>query len=150
MANLLADTDKFGESGLGISATKEFQKSDIFEWKDKKYRVIDNIGFGDTNDNIFEEEILLKIGEGIYSAKEGLNQVLFVFKGRFSPEQVETFNRFKKFISESKITKFTTLVRTNFPSFRDEETCKKDEEDLLSEENKDLRETIKSCNVFYI
>ncbi|CAG8780096.1 12874_t:CDS:2, partial [Cetraspora pellucida] len=39
----------------------------------KKYCVIDNIGFGD-NSSLAEEDILFKIGEGIHSAKEGINQ----------------------------------------------------------------------------
>ncbi|CAG8579595.1 5242_t:CDS:2 [Cetraspora pellucida] len=132
LANLLTNTDEFRDG------------------KKVKYRIIDNIGFGDTN-KISEEEILLKIGEGIYSAKEGINQVLFVFAGRFGPEQVVAFDTFKKFISESGITKFTTLVRTNFPNFKDEKACEKDRQDLLKEENKDLRETINSCNgIIYV
>jgi AIG1 family len=154
LANLLADTDKFEVSSLSTSVTKDFQAVE-FEWinedeKKVEYRVIDNIGFGDTN-NISQEDILLKIGEGIYSAKEGISQVLFVFGGRFGPEQIAAFNTFKKFISESGITKYTTLVRTNFPSFKDEEACRKDWQSLLSEENKELRETIKSCNgIIYV
>jgi hypothetical protein len=88
------DDNKFGESSSGTSATKIFQISDVFEYQGKKYRIIDNIGFGDTA-KIAKEDILFKIGEGIYSAKEGISQVLFVFKGRFSPEHVEVFNLFK-------------------------------------------------------
>jgi len=149
LANLLTETDKFEVSSLSTSVTKDFQAVE-FEWEKEggekvKYRIIDNIGFGDTN-NISEEDILLKIGEGIHSAKEGISQVLFVFGGRFGPEQIAAFNAFKTFISESGITKYTTLVRTNFPNFRDEEACKGDRQSLLSEENKELRETIDSCN----
>ncbi|KLL04516.1 MAG: hypothetical protein MRERV_20c045 [Mycoplasmataceae bacterium RV_VA103A] len=147
LANLLANTDKFGESSFSVSETKNFEKSDIFEWQGKQYQVIDNIGFGDST-HISKEDILLKIGEGIHSAEEGINQVLFVFGGRFAPEQVEAFNTFKKFVSESRVTEFTTLVRTKFSKFRDEKACEKDKVSLLSEENKDLREIIKSCNGF--
>ena len=42
-----------------------------------------------------------------------LNQVLFVAKGRFSDEQVIAFNTFKDFISETGITKFTTIAFDN-------------------------------------
>ncbi|CAG8447307.1 9415_t:CDS:10 [Racocetra fulgida] len=113
LASLLANNNEFKESGGGISKTDRFQVS-------KKYRLIDNIGFGDTG-NISEEEIFLEIGEGIHAAKEGINQILFVFKGRFGPEQVEAFKKFKTFISENR-------------------------QSLLSEDNKDLREIIDSCN----
>ena len=124
--------------------TKGFRSSDIFEYLGKKYRIIDNIGFGDTN-NISEEEILLKIGEGIHSAKEGINQILFVFKDRFSPEHVMAVNLFENFISETGITKFTTIVRTNFPKFKKEEECKKDKQALI-DQTKELDQIINSCN----
>src|SRR3954462_579687 len=81
LASLLANNDEFKASSSGTSKTKNFQVSnEPFEYKGKKYRLIDNIGFADT-DNISEEEIFLEIGEGIHAAKEGINQVLFVFKG---------------------------------------------------------------------
>jgi len=147
LANTLSDTsndNKFGEGNAAISQTKDSQKSDEFPWNEKSYRIIDNIGFGDTN-NISEEDILLKIGEGIHSAKEGINQVLFVFGGRFGPEHAAAFNMFKGFISESGITKFTTLVRTNFSNFRNPEKCEADRQDLLKQ-NQELVEIISSCN----
>lgn len=151
LASLLANNDEFKASSSGTSKTKNFQVSnEPFEYKGKKYRLIDNIGFADT-DNISEEEIFLEIGEGIHAAKEGINQVLFVFKGRFGPEQIIAFNKFKSFISESGITKYTTLIRTRFDDFRDSEKCEEDRQSLLSEENKDLRRIIESCNgIIYV
>jgi len=146
LANTLSDKsddNKFGEKSDSFSATKISQKSDIFPWQGKNYCVIDNIGFGDTN-NISKEDILLKIGEGIYSAKEGINQVLFVMGGRFAPEQIEAFNLFKKFISESKITDYTTIVRTNFKDFKNKEKCEEDQKSLLKQ-NRELIGIIKSC-----
>lgn len=147
LANALSSesgSDQFGEEGSSVSVTKGFRSSDIFEYLGKKYRIIDNIGFGDTN-NISEEEILLKIGEGIHSVKEGINQIIFVFKDRFSPEHVMAFNLFENFISETGITKFTTIVRTNFPKFKKEEECKKDKQALI-DQTKELDQIINSCN----
>lgn len=132
LSNVLTDTEEFAEKASSTSVTKNFQKSEVFEWQGKKYRVIDNIGFGDTN-NISEKDILFRIGDGIHSAKEGINQVLFVFKGRFAPEQVAAFNMFKDFIAETGITKFTTLVRTNFEDFETRKACEKDKDDLLGQ-----------------
>jgi len=108
--------------------------------------VIDNIGFGDTN-NVAEEDLLYEIGKGVHSAKEGINQVLFVFKGRFSPEHVSVFDKFKKFISESRITEFTTIVRTHFKDFRSEEKYKADLKKLTNE-SQELNEIINSCKSF--
>jgi AIG1 family len=153
LANLLANTDKFGESSSSTSATKDFQKSDVFKWEFelenkelcvKEYQVIDNIGFGDTDNTISEESILLKIGEGIYSAKEGINQVLFVFDGRFSDEQIAAFNLFKNFVSESKITNYATIVRTRFPNFREEIEWKEDKANLLKQ-RKEVVDIINLC-----
>jgi len=147
LANALSSesgANQFGEKNSSTSATKSFQKSDVFEYQGKKYRIIDNIGFGDTN-NISEEEILLRIGEGIHVAKEGINQVLFVFKDRFSPEHIMAFNLFENFISETGITEFTTIIRTNFPKFKKEEECKKDQQDLIGQ-TKELSKIINSCN----
>lgn len=149
LANVLADTGKFIESSSSTSVTKNFQESEVFEWKVKKYRIIDNIGFGDTN-NISKEDILFKIGDGIHTAKEGINQVLFVFKDRFSPEHKAAFNLFKDFINETGITKFTTLVRTNFPNFRKQEKCQEDKNSLL-DQGQEVIEIIKSCNgIIYV
>ncbi|CAG8453461.1 3903_t:CDS:2 [Ambispora gerdemannii] len=137
------------EKDSSTSITKNFLKSNIFQWQGKKYCVIDNIGF-DTNSNLTKSEILYKIGEGIHSAKEGINQILFVFKGRFSPEQIAVFNLLKDFISEIGITKFTTIVRTSFTNFRNHQKCEEDKWALLSK-SKELSEIINSCNgIIYI
>jgi len=108
--------------------------------------LIDNIGFGDTSkDSIKEEDILKRVGEGIYSAQEGINQILFVVKGRFTEKHIEAFKLFENFISDTGIAKFTTIVKTGFSNFRDPESCKRDKEALIKE-NKELGEIIKSCN----
>ncbi|RHZ35880.1 GTPase [endosymbiont GvMRE of Glomus versiforme] len=150
LANVLTDTSQFAENASSTSVTKNFQPSNVFEYQGKKYRIIDNIGFGDTN-NISEKDILFKVGEGIHSAKEGINQVLFVFKGRFAPEQIAVFNLFKDFVAEAGITSFTTLVRTNFADFRSKEKCQEDKDALFNESNKELGEIINSCNgIIYV
>jgi len=149
LANVLTDTNEFAENASSTSVTKNFQKSKPFEYQGKKYRIIDNIGFGDTN-NISDKDVLFKIGEGINAAKEGVNQVLFVFKGRFAPEQVAAFKLFKDFIAETGITSFTTLVRSNFESFETWKACKKDKDDLLAQ-SQELNNIINSCNgIIYV
>lgn len=91
-----------------------------------------------------------RVGEGIYSSREGINQVLFVFKDKFANEQEAAFKMFKDFIAESGITKFTTLVRTNFPNFRTEQKCQEDKESLLTQ-SQELTEIMISCHdVIYV
>jgi len=146
LANVLTNTNQFKEESASTSITKNFQAIE-FEWekddKKVKYRIIDNIGFGDTA-SLSRDDILFKIGEGIYAAKEGINQVIFVFKGRFASEHVKAFNLFKDFIDETGIAEFTTLVRTNFENFRTRSRREEDQKSLL-EQNKEIVETVKSC-----
>ncbi|CAG8678663.1 5344_t:CDS:2, partial [Cetraspora pellucida] len=111
LANTLSDNDQFEEGGHSTN----------------------------TN-NITKEDILHEIGRGIHAAKEGINQILFVFKDRFSEEQVIVFNMFKDFIAESEITEIVTLVRTNFPNFRNPQKCEDDRKNLINESNKNLSE----------
>jgi hypothetical protein len=152
LANVLSDTtgsNKFGEGSASTSMTKNFQKGKPFEYQGKKYRIIDNIGFGDTA-KISKEDILFKIGEGIHSVEEGINQILFVFKGRFAPEHVKVFNVFKEFVAETGIAEFTTLVRTNFVNFRSPGKCEEDRKILLAQ-SPELIEIVESCNnVIYV
>ncbi|RHZ35956.1 GTPase [endosymbiont GvMRE of Glomus versiforme] len=143
LANVLTDTNQFRAEGFSTSITEIFKKSEIFEWQGKKYCVIDNIGFGDTSD-LSKEDLLYRIGQGIYSARQGINQILFVFKGRFSDKQIIAFNLFKDFVSESGITKFTTIIRTKFENFKEPQECIRDWQNMLTQ-NRELNEIINSC-----
>ena len=70
--------------------------------------------------------------------------------GRFTPEEAETFNILKEILFDEEITKFTTIVRTNFPKFRKKEECSKDLQ-ILIEESKTIKEIIESCNgIIYV
>jgi len=114
-----------------------------------KYRVIDNIGFNDTN-KLTIADILREIGKGINSAENRINQILFVIGGKFNDDQVKAFNLFKDFIAETGITKFNTIVRTNFPNFKDPKRREEDRDSLLAE-NEEIREIIGSCNdIIYV
>ena len=151
------NTNNFKSAEGTTSVTKIYEKSKPFSWKfneeDKeeyKYCVIDNIGLGDTGGKDFVEQILYRIGEGIKKVDGELNQILFTFKGRFDSCQIEMFNLFKEFINESEITKFVTIVVTNFKNYSNTKKREEDKEELLAG-NKDIRELIKSCNdVIYI
>lgn len=77
--------------------------------------------------------------------------MFFVFKDRFSESQKIAFNLFKDFIAETGITKFTTLVRTNFEDFEDPRKCEGDRQSLLTQTTELIKEIINSCNnVIYV
>ncbi|CAG8449670.1 7718_t:CDS:2 [Cetraspora pellucida] len=126
LANVLAGEEICKESAGGSSETRSCKISNF------------KSGFS-------EEVILYEIGKSIYAAKEGIDQVFFVFRGRFSQEQIKNFKLFEKLILESGITKFTTLVRSNFEDFRNSQECENDRQALLKE-SAVIREIIESCN----
>ncbi|PKK61278.1 hypothetical protein RhiirC2_760900, partial [Rhizophagus irregularis] len=75
------------------------------------------IGVGGTKQST--ENTLFKIAEGILSMPEGLNHVLYVIDGRFTEEEISTFNMITDSIFKSGILDYVTIVRTKFSNFRD-------------------------------
>jgi len=109
-----------------------------------KYRIIDTPGLGDTK--LTKIETLQEIAKVYDKVKDGLSQILFVNNGKFTPEEIETYNILKEILFDENITKYTTIVRTNFDSFDDERKCKEDIQSLLLENNKTITEMIESCS----
>src|SRR6185312_11930188 len=107
-----------------------------------KYRVIDTIGIGDTK--LDEKEVLNKIAEAAHAVEGGINQVLFVTSVRFTKEEIFTYDLLRKAIFDEDIVKYTTIVKTRTPYFRNTEECQKDKKQMASE-NKEMKEVINSC-----
>ncbi|RHZ88245.1 hypothetical protein Glove_25g34 [Diversispora epigaea] len=140
LANVISGDNEFGESDGSISKTKNFQTK-VFEYKGTKYRVIDNIGVGDTN--LSREKVIFKLAEAIYTMKRGIKQVLVIIGGRFTEEERELFVLAEKIFGR-KIIEHTTIVRNRFEGFENSEKCDKDRKNL-SEENKKISNLINSC-----
>ncbi|KLL05388.1 MAG: hypothetical protein MRERV_1c064 [Mycoplasmataceae bacterium RV_VA103A] len=140
LANVLSKTNKFKESGASVSGTREIQKEEFSEG-DINYEVIDTVGIGDTK--LKKEEVLDKIAEAVYLAREGVSQILFVTNGRFDQFEMATYNLLRTIIFDESITNHTTIVRTKFEEFEDEEECQADIEKMLAE--KELCEIVGSC-----
>ncbi|CAG8575285.1 1123_t:CDS:2 [Rhizophagus irregularis] len=137
LASVLTETEGFKESEYGVSKTKHFKKG-VFEWKGTKYRVIDTTGVGSTG--LSTKKVSNRIAEGIFSVplSEGINQVLLVVGKNFTDE-INTLRLF-----ESDIFKCTTIVRTKFSNFKNQDICEKDKEKLC-EESEINAKIIKSC-----
>lgn len=127
------------------------QKNLYFNEKENKLLKIDNshlVQISDVSDNIRNILVVGITGSGKSSLTNTLtgsdfvegantisttrsfqfkeiNQILFLFNGRFDEAQIQAFNKFKDLINESKISQFTTIVRTNFSGFQNIERCKK-------------------------
>jgi GTP-binding protein EngB required for normal cell division len=133
----------FRESGGSTSKTREI-KEEVFETNKIKCRVIDTPGLGDTS--LSRVKTLQEIAKVYDKVKNGLSQILFVSSGRFTPEETETYNLLKEILFDEDITKYTTIIRTKFDNFEDEEECKKDVKSLFAEKNKAITEMLESCN----
>ncbi|CFW92698.1 conserved protein of unknown function (AIG1 domain) [endosymbiont DhMRE of Dentiscutata heterogama] len=143
LANVLTNTNKFKESEFAVSETKNIQIGQ-FKHNDIKYQVIDTVGIGDTK--LSEQEVLQKIAEAVYAVRYGLSQVLLVTSGRFTQEERIIYEELlKKAIFDQDIAKYTTIVRTNFPNFRNENRCREDIE-RMKKNNAELAEIITSCH----
>jgi len=100
------------------------------------------VGIGDTS--LSQRQVLNKIAEAVHAAKDGLNQILFVTSGRFTEEEMFTYNLLRTVFFDKDIVKYTTIVRTKFPGFRKPEKCDEDKERMIKETG-DISEVIKSC-----
>jgi GTP-binding protein EngB required for normal cell division len=141
LANVLTNTDNFKTSAYAISQTKNFNKRE-FEWNGKGLRIVDTIGVGDTK--LSTKNTLFKITEGILSMPEGINQVLYVIDGRFTDEEINTFELIRDSIFNSGILNYVTIVRTKFSNFRNSGECETDIR-KMREEKEIIAEIIKSC-----
>jgi hypothetical protein len=81
--------------------------------------------------------------------KEGLNQILFINKGRFTKEEIEAYDLLSSIIFDEKVINYTTVVRVAFPNFEDKEKCADDRASLRME-NADLAHILDSVNIIYV
>ena len=143
LANVLTNTNKFKESEFAVSETKNIQIGQ-FKYQGIKYQVIDTVGIGDTK--LSEQEVLHKIAEAVHAVRYGLSQVLFITSGRFTHEERVIYEELlKKAIFDQNIANYTTIIRTNFPNFRNENKCQTDIE-KMKQNNQELTEVINSCH----
>jgi Leucine-rich repeat (LRR) protein len=140
LANVLTGTKSFAESESAVSKTRNIQHEQ-FNVDDNKYLIIDTPGLGDTK--LSQEKILDIIAEAVYLVKEGVSQVLFISKGRFDQFEMATYDLLRTIIFDAEVVKYTTLIRTNFAEFEDEEECKKDL--VAMKRESDLAEVVGSC-----
>ncbi|KLL02085.1 MAG: hypothetical protein MRERC_4c021 [Mycoplasmataceae bacterium RC_NB112A] len=158
LANVLVNkNDKFEEifkeSTRSISETKQIQTEefsvDISKDGQEKinYRVIDTIGFGDTqlsNKRVLEllQDLVPIIGD------DGLNQILFVTDGRFTEKEIETYKLLESVLFDKNVVKYTTIVRVKFPEFEELNECDEDRK-ALREENEEMFRILKNSKIIY-
>jgi GTP1/Obg family GTP-binding protein len=144
VANVISNTNNFQESELGTSETRGIQEGKFkVRSEDVEFHIIDTIGIGDTRFD--ERQVLVKLAEATNAIRNGLNQILFVTSGRFTEEEVKAYTLLRTVFFAEDIGKYTTIVRTKFPTFRRAERCAADKEAMIRE-NDDISDVIQSCN----
>ncbi|CAG8640810.1 3820_t:CDS:1 [Ambispora leptoticha] len=154
LANVLTKSPNFfTESAGSVSETREIQIKEFEEEINSngeeaiKYRVIDTVGIGDTR--LTEQGVLYKIAEACHYIKDGLNQILFITNGRFTKEEIDTFGLLKSVVFDADVSKYTTIVRTNFPEFEDELKCQQDQQQLRAE-NPAIFKILSATRIIYV
>nr|CAG8513759.1 9406_t:CDS:2 [Entrophospora candida] len=123
LANVISNTEGFKESSGSTSETRNVNIRE-FLIDGESFKLIDTVGLGDTK--LTTQQVLYKLAEAAHSIKNGLNQILFVTSGRFTKEEVESYNLLRSVIFDDNVIKYTTIVRTNFPEFEDvNKACRK-------------------------
>jgi len=147
LANVITGTSKFTEGEFAVSETKKVSDY-VFKHEEVEYRIIDTVGIGDTKMTL--EKVLRKLALTGYSVKDGLSQILFVTDGRLVEESRSTYELLKKVIFDENIADYTTVVRTNFPGFRNKKRREEEEKSLL-EKSENFKELIEECKeIIYV
>lgn len=143
IANVISNTNRFGESEYSVSQTRDIQIGHFKLRSDgTEYVIIDTIGIGDTKLSL--QEVLGKLADASWAIKDGLNQILFVTSERFTEAEVMAYDLLRTVIFDENVVKYTTIVRTKFPSFRKPEKCREDREKMLRE-NETMRDIVEGC-----
>ncbi|CAG8581264.1 7733_t:CDS:2 [Dentiscutata erythropus] len=142
LANVLVKkVEQFAVSSSSGSLTKSAQ-SVFFEENGVKYQVIDTIGLCDTM--MTKERAMSELAETCRMLEGGLYRILLVTGDRFTEEEKDMYYTMKETIFDHKFTHYTTIIRTKFPCFLNEEDCKKEEENL-DKTNPGFSKIIKEC-----
>lgn len=158
LANVLVNQNNNFEEVFRESAgmTSETRQNQIEEFEINltedgsekiRYIIVDTVGLCDTR--LPEQGVLHKIAEMSNQIRDGLNQILFVTGGRFTKEEVKSYNLLSQIIFDSQVANYTTIFHTSFPAFEDEDACEQDRQNLRNE-NRDLFNIIRNAQVIYV
>src|SRR3954454_836231 len=143
----------FKESARSTSETREIQfellKVDLDNESREQveYKIIDTVGVGDTQ--LTPQGVLYKLAKITREIDGGLNQILFVVGDRFTREEAEAYRLLRQIIFDNEVVRYTTIVRTKFPEFEDENACEEDRE-ALKRERPELADIVGSVKIIYV
>ncbi|RHZ36915.1 GTPase [endosymbiont GvMRE of Glomus versiforme] len=158
LANVLMNRNNNFEEVFSESAgmTSETRQNQVEEFEVNltengnqriRFIIVDTVGLCDTR--MTEQGVLHKIAEMSNQVGNGLNQILFVTGGRFTREEIKSYNLLSQILFDYQVANYTTIVHTHFPEFEDEEACERDRQTLRNE-NRELFEIIRNARVMYV
>jgi len=150
LANVITGTNKFREGGYTVSGTKRIQTEE-FEYQGVKYRIIDTVGISDTTEGtkMSLEKVLYNLAKVGYVVKDGLSQILLLMDEMSEEQTILLYDLLKKTVFDDNIAQYTTIVRTKFVHFEDEEECSKDKQSM-SERGGEFREVIDRGKIIHV
>nr|CAG8493639.1 2257_t:CDS:1 [Entrophospora candida] len=147
LANVISGSDDFD---VGYHSVGSIKDASVHHYviDGKLYKIIDTVGIGDTR--MSSKDILTKLAIAAEVTKYEINQILFVSNGRFTDIGIDAFETLESVVFDKSIIEYTTIVRTNFPDFKDDAECEKDYQAMISKNDK-LSLFVKTCkNVIHI
>ncbi|XP_065198107.1 GTPase IMAP family member 4-like [Sycon ciliatum] len=120
VANVLAGKYSgglFPESSSPASQTRGLPTHTVlvsYAGKDHAIKIVDTIGYGDTS--LSEKDVLHALAKVAQTCTGGINQILFVTRGRFTQEDKTTMDAMMNIIFQPDVANFSTIVRTATPA----------------------------------
>jgi len=140
LANVLTNSEEFKEGSGLISTTRKIQSKE-FKIGEVDYRIIDTPGLNDTK--LSDREILELLGETSELLKDGITQIFFVVKNKITKTEINNYNLLKEFLFDEEVYKHTTIIKSAFPNFKNEEACREKTEEM-KQESPQLKEMVES------
>lgn len=120
LANVIAgryEGDLFPESDAPKSETLGRPTKTVlipYGGEELAVKIVDTIGYGDNR--LSEEKVLVALAELAHECHDGIHQLLFVTRGRFTKEEQDTIDKMINVIFQPDVAQFSTLVRTATPA----------------------------------
>ncbi len=77
---------------------------------------------GDTQ--LPKEDVYHELASTVRELRDGLHQIVFVTRGKFTAEEIGAFNFIQNVLFDGDALKFTTIVRNDYPDFANAKKCK--------------------------
>lgn len=149
LANVLTKSEEFKSGAGSTSVTKNVEVKKISH-NGINYRIIDTVGLGDTE--LTSEELLNSFALEVDSfIGEGINRIFLVVGGRITEDVLTDYRFLSSFLFDKKVFRYTTIVRTSFTEFKNEQECENDRKEIKKIKSiKNIGSDKEQINIVYV